>query len=546
MADLRLTGTSVAALRSLLNISPIAHVIWSVMCKDFRVPEMRATVPKRPLDPAPFPIPGRPPHQWHDAELGVPEVTGGRQSGAQMRAAFAGGASPESVLDRILSEHKSLGVRSPFLEIDEDRSRAQAKASAARYKSGTALGPLDGIPVPIKDQFDLKGVPTRGGAAYREELVTEDSWVVKQLDRAGSVIVGKTHAVEWGLNPVGIMEHFVGPRNPYNPERAPGGSSTGSGVAVSLGLCPSAVGSDGGGSIRIPAALTGVFGIKPSFVRVGRTGDCWSGGTVGHTGPIAQTVEDLVDQLEALTGVDPDDLVTRFAPDGHQNLGWRKALGRGVRGCRIGVMREDMKDADPAIVQAVLTALSALEAEGAVIVDVEIPTVGLVNAIGAIAIASDTAANLANDLKRFGPQFGHELAIVLRMMSLVPASDYLLAGRLRADLRRNVATAFCDVDLLAMPTTATVAPPYAQSDDKTAILAPAGTAAMTRFNFLGNLMGLPAGTVPVAMHDGLPVGLQLIGDAWDEASVFAAMAHCERIGLHDAVKRPAGFVRLFQ
>ena len=545
MADLRLTGTSVAALRSLLSITPIARVVWSVMRKDFQIPEMRAAVPNLSLDPAPLPIPGRPPHQWHDAELGVPKVTGGRQSGAQMRTAFGNGVSPESVLDRILAEHKALGVRSPFLEIDEDRSRAQAQASAARYKAGTALGPLDGIPVPIKDQFDLKGVPTRGGAAYLEHPAAEDSWVVKQLDRAGSVIVGKTHAVEWGLNPVGIMEHFVGPRNPYNPERAPGGSSTGSGVAVSLGLCPSAVGSDGGGSIRIPAALNGVFGIKPIFIRVGRTGDTWAGGTVGHTGPIGQTVEDLVDQLEALMGVDPDDLVTRFAPDGHQNLGWRKALGRGVRGCRIGVMREDMKDADTAVVQAVLTALSALEAEGAVIVDVDIPIVGLVNAIGAIVIGSDTAANLANDLKRFGPQFGDELAILLRLMSLVPASDYLLAGRHRADLRRNLAAAFCDIDLLAMPTTATVAPPYAQSEDKTAILDTAATAAMTRFNFLGNLMGVPAGTVPVAMHDGLPVGLQLMGDAWDEASVFAAMAHCERMGLHDAVKRPEGFVSLF-
>ncbi len=544
MADLRQTGASVSALRTLLNITPLARVIWTVMSEDFKIRQMRAEVPESSLDPAAIPVQGRPPHQWHDAELGVPEVTGGRGSGAALRKAFAEGLSPEAVLERILSEHQALGIRSPFNAIDEDRSRAQAQASAERYKSGQTLGPLDGLPVPIKDQFHLKGLPTRGGATYLEHPATEDSWVVQQLHRSGSVIVGKTHAVEWGLNPMGMMEHYTGPRNVYSDAHAPGGSSTGCGVAVALGLCPSAVGSDGGGSIRIPAALNGVFGIKPSFIRIGRTGDNWSGSTVGHTGPLGQTVADLVDQLEALSAVDPDDPVTRFAPDGHQHLGWRKALGRGIRGARIGVMREDMADAHPAIVDAVLAALKALEAEGAVIVDVDLPMAKHVNGIGALVIGSESAANLADDFAKYGDQFGHELAILLRMMSLVPASDYLLASRHRATLRRQLAALFCDVDLLAMPTTATTAPPYAMSEDQTAILATAGTAAMTRFNFLGNLTGVPAGTVPVAMHDGLPIGLQLVGDAWDEASVFAAMAHCERMGLHDAVARPSGFTAL--
>lgn len=546
MATPRLVGTPAHLLRRALGIPVVARAFWAIAARDFRLPELAALAADQlaPIDPAPVPLAGRPPHRWTDAELGPPPVTAGRTAGSTWRAAFADGLSPVDVVQRTIDAHRALAERSPFVVLDETRARRRAESAAERWRSGTPLGPLDGLIVPVKDELDLKGLPTRGGTAYLTDLQADDAWVVKQLERAGAIVIGKTHCTEWGLNPSGVLQHLIGPRNPYDPDRAPGGSSTGSGVAVALGLCPSAVGSDGGGSIRIPAALNGVFGLKPTYIRIGRTGDLWGASTVAHLGPLGQTVADCVEQLAVTAGLDPHDPLTRWAPDGHAAAPWRAALGRGLRGCRIGVLRKDLEDADSGVAHLVSEALVALQGEGATLVDVTVPLGSLVNAVGAITIGSETAANLRDHFAEHGRQFGAELAVLLRMMQLVPAQDFMTAARARAGLRRAVAARFGEVDLLAMPTTATPAPPYARTEDFEPILDTGATAAMTRFNFLGNLTGLPAGSVPIGRVAGLPVGLQLVGDAWDEASVIAAMAHTERMGLCDVVPRPPDFLTL--
>ncbi|MEN0064086.1 MAG: amidase [Myxococcota bacterium] len=543
MATPRLVGRPVRLLRQALAQSTLARAFWSFASRDFHLHELAALPIDQlaPIDPAPVPVGGRPPHQWIDQELGLPPVTRGRTAGSQWRAFFADGGSPVDVVRKVIAHHHELGPRSPFVVIDEPRAHEAAKASAERWQTGAPRGPLDGLIIPVKDEFHMRGLATLGGTAYRTDLQAEDAWVVQQLTAAGAIVLGKTHCTEWGLNPSGILQHQVGPRNPYDETRAPGGSSTGSGVATGLGLCPSAVGSDGGGSVRIPACLNGVFGIKPTYIRVGRTGDQWGASSVAHIGPIGQTVADCVEQLAVTAGIDPDDPLTRFAPDGHDAEPWRTALGRGLKGCRIGVLREEFRDADAAVVQRVENALLALQSEGAILVDVSLALGSLVNAVGALTIATETAANLREDFADYGRQFGDELAILLRMMQLVPAQDFMTAARARAALRRATADLLTQVDLIAMPTTATPAARYSPNEDRQPILDTGATAAMTRFSFLGNLTGLPAGTVPIGLVDGTPVGLQLLGDAWDEASVFAAMAHAERAGLADLVPRPEGF-----
>ncbi|MEO0601971.1 MAG: amidase, partial [Myxococcota bacterium] len=330
----RLVGTPARLLRQSLGSSLAASAFWSVASRDFRIPELDALPASRlaPLDPAPIPVAGRTAHAWEDAELGPPPVTAGRTAGSRWRAAFTEGVSPVDVVRRIVAAHEALGPRSPFVVLDEARAIEAAEASASRWSHGTPLGPLDGIVIPVKDEFHMRGLPTRGGTAYLTDLHAEDAWVVRRLEAAGAIVLGKTHCTEWGINPSGILQHQIGPRNAYDAQRAPGGSSTGSGIATALGLCPSAVGSDGGGSIRIPACLNGQFGIKPTYIRVGRTGDLWGASSLAHIGPIGQTTADCVEQLAAIAGVDPDDPLTRFAPDGHPADAWRAALGRGVRG----------------------------------------------------------------------------------------------------------------------------------------------------------------------------------------------------------------------
>ena len=527
-----------------MALGPIARIFWGLTIPDFRIPELRTLPPHRlpPLDAAPVPRAPRAPHTWPSQDLPLPSVSGGRQSIAQLHAAFlSGSVTPRQVLDELLARHEALGPASPFIVVDPERARSAADASTARYASGEPLGPLDGVPVPVKDEFHMRGLPTRGGATYLEDEHHTDAWLIRSLQAAGAVIPGKTHATEWGLDPCGYIEHFAHPANPYRSDAAAGGSSTGSGVAVSLGLCSAAIGTDGGGSVRIPAALNGVFGIKPTYIRIGRTGDQWGNNTVSHIGVLAQTTQDLVSVLEATAGVDPDDPLTTWAPDEHSAAPWHAALSRGVEGCRIGVIRGEFEDASPDVAAACRAALERLRAEGAEIIEIDVPLARLAGGIGALTIGTETAANLADDLRTHDANFGASLRAALHLMKQVTQADLGIVARARAGLRNEVAEALGMVDVLALPTTATVAPTYHEKEHQQAIIDASATQAMTRFNFLGNLTGLPAGTAPVGMVDGLPVGLQIVGDAWDEASVFAVLAQLERAGVCDAVPRPPSF-----
>lgn len=550
MPDLRLSGGVLATARHLSRLGPVRNLLWQVGKADFDLDALRGLPPEArvPLDPDNAPLPGRAPHTWSDAGHDPPTAT--RPTCRTLHDAFlAGRNTPRDVLEQVLTAVAEGGpgalTFSPFVTLDTDRARAAADAATDRFVGGQPLGPLDGVPIPLKDEVWIEGLPTRGGTSYRDTVATQDAWVTARLRDAGAVLPGSAYCTEWGLNPYGANMHHSMPRNAWSADHAAGGSSTGPGAAVGIGLAPVALGSDGGGSIRIPACLNGVFGLKPTWIRIGRTGDDWGAGTMPHLGPIAGSTTDLVDFLAATAGVDPDDPCTLHAPDRHDVVdAWQAALGRGVKGCRIGVDEALWADAAPGVQQAGRDALDALFAAGAVRVDLSLPIARHAPAVGALIIASETLANVSDDLARHGDAFGHELFVILRMLSALPAQDLLMARRTRGAMRRELAAAFRDdIDLLAMPTTLTPAPRYARAEDRRDVLWTAATAAMTRPAFLANLTGLPAGTAPVGRVDGLPVGLQLVGDAWDEASVIAALATLERLGLTD-LGRPDGFVVL--
>ncbi|MCB9683308.1 MAG: amidase [Alphaproteobacteria bacterium] len=547
---MRVKGAPLRLVRSLTASDAFTGLLWRTSTKDFGL-DLLASLPpdaRAPIDDSARPIAGRAPHTWTDAGLAPP--TAHRPTARTLHEACCTGATTPTqllatVLDALDAGDFGDATHSPYSVVDREAAEQAAAAATARYTRGQPLGPLDGLPVPVKDEQDLAGHPTQGGTSWRTAPAPADAWAVSRLKAAGAVVYAKTRATEWGLNPWGGNAFHAMPRNAWHPGHGAGGSSTGSGVAVALGHAPVALGSDGGGSIRIPAALNGVYGIKPTFVRVGRSRDPWAFGSMSHLGPIGGSVSDLVDFLIATAGVDPEDPSTLFAPDAHVCAdAWRAALGRGVRGCRIGVPQALWDTADPAVAGLARNAVDTLVAEGAELVDLTLPYAEAASAADALVIGSETAANLSDDLVAHGPAFGPELAVILRLMGRVSAGQFLDACRVRAGLRRSLAAVFRDqVDLIALPTTGTVAPRYPLSETGTDILWPEATEAMTRFAFLANLTGVPAGTVPCGLVDGLPVGLQFVGDAWDEASVLAAMAHCERLELGE-LGHPNGYVDL--
>jgi Asp-tRNA(Asn)/Glu-tRNA(Gln) amidotransferase A subunit family amidase len=325
------------------------------------------------------------------------------------------------------------------------------------------------------------------------------------------------------------------PRNPHALDHVAGGSSTGSGVAVATGLVPFALGADGGGSIRIPAALCGVFGIKPTWGRISRWGDL-SGGTVAHVGPLASSTLDLARCLEASSGPDPNDTQTWLAPP-REPGSFVRALSRGVRGLRVGVVESEWADASAPVARAGREALRVLEKEGAILVDVRVELAKWAAPAGYLAIGMEARA-AHRDLIARGARFSADLAISYVVLGQMSANEYLEAQRLRSGLRVEVARAFRDVDLLGLPSAATTAARVTDAEFEGGFLDARALDALCRFMFLGNLTGLPALSAPVGLEGALPIGVQLVGDAWDEATVLAASAQLERTGAA-RVERPA-------
>lgn len=462
---------------------------------------------------------------------------------------FSSGAlTPRVVAERALQALGELGRRSPSMNIlaaeDAERTLADADAATARYRAGEARGPLDGVPFLVKDEFDVAGLPTRLGArAEPDTHAARDSTVVQRLRHAGAVFVGKTVLTEWGMSPIGANRGQPMPRNAHDPSRAPGGSSTGAAVGVALGLAPLSAGGDGGGSIRIPASLNGVFGIKPTFGRVSRAGDGFKG-SVAHAGPIAASTLDLARFLDAVASdVDPEDRLTIWAPPPPKG-GFGALLGLGVVGLRIGVDEDEWRDASAEVARAGRAALAALEREGAVLVPVTLPIAHHAAKIGYLTIGPESLAAHRGDWLDRRELINDDTRLSFAVLEGFSALEQLDAQRLRAGLRLELARALGDVDVLALPTTAITAPPLSERDARDGFSDPTALDGLCRFAFLGNLTGLPAATAPVGMDStGLPIGLQIIGDAWDEAGVLAVLAHLERVGIA-AVTRPSGAIDL--
>jgi Asp-tRNA(Asn)/Glu-tRNA(Gln) amidotransferase A subunit family amidase len=497
-----------------------------------------------------LPVRARAVHSRPSEQLGIPEPAAWPQARSTYARHYRDGKlRPEQVVARAFELSRELAARrpsmGPLLAHDEERARRAAKQSGDRYAARQSLSPLDGVPIAIKEEVDVAGLPTRLGTSFLPDTpAAADCAVVARLRAAGAIILGQTAMTEYGMSPLGGNVHRTMPRNPHDPTRLPGGSSSGSGVAVAVGLCPLALGADGGGSIRIPAALNGVFGLKPTFGRIPLAGHGLpAGSSVVHLGPIGASAEDLAIFVELGSGADPRDPASMPQPPLASGE-LVAALGRGVRGLRIGIEEDEWSAAPDDLSRPLRDALRELERAGAVLVRVQSRLARHASAIGYLTIGLETLSALHCVREEHRDRLGLDLQLLLANMELYRSDDYISAQRVRSALRTEIAGILRDVDVLALPTTACAAPPVSDEEARDGFIDPEALEQVCRYSFLGNLTGLPAGTAPVA-HDGaLPLGLQIVGDAWDEATVLQVLAHLERIGAAHPL-RPAVSVDIF-
>lgn len=549
----RITGRALTVLVGAARHTPARRVLAQVFRQQLGISAVRGLTGDAlgPLPDSYAPIAARPPRGIAPNSYAPPERGAPPWTASDLTERFRSGKlSPSELTERTLRLAEARGqdarARAPFCVVDEGEARRAAERSSLRYTSGEALGPLDGVIVPIKEEVHVRGLPTRLGTRWLPSVPSGiDCVAVERLRQAGAIVSFQTPMTEYGLSPLGANMFRAMPRNPYSHAHLAGGSSTGSAVAVAQGLAPLALGCDGGGSIRVPAAYCGVFGLKPSLGRIPMTGHGMeSRNSMTVSGPIGASTLDLAVFTEITSGADLGDSGSLAQPSlapGELTT----AVGRGVRGLRIGV-DEDLWSLAPSSATApARAALEALAREGAVLVTVSSRLARHAPAIGYMTIAIEGYAALLEERARLD-ELSVDLQLLVSVVGAFEPDDYVLAQRVRGALRRETRDLFREVDLLALPTTGGPPARVSEREEARGFVDPAALEQASRYVYVANLCGTPAGTAPVGFDaEGLPVGLQLLGDAWDEASVLQAMAHLERIGA--AQVRPApGYQELLE
>ncbi len=542
----RISGRSLALLAAASRNPSAARLVHAKMRRDLHVDELLA-LPQELRGPVPIhnhPLAARAPRQSAPDEA-TPASSSWTAGVAELQAAYrAGTDTPTAVVERVLAVRDRLQMDriDPVLTWCEERARHEAAEATTRHREGRALGPLDGVPYVVKEQIHVAGTRRSAGSKVFEklELSSVDGTSVAKLRDAGAVLIGTTVMTEFGMTPVGANPHRTMPRTPHatcpSSVTLAGGSSTGSGVAVASGLVPLAIGADGGGSIRIPAARVGIFGLKPTWGRISRDGDA-SGGSVAHLGPMARSAHDLAAMLDVMAGADAADVDSQRAPPRAESF--VMATRRGVRGLIVGVCESELADAEPNVQARVREGLRELEKCGAILREIRLELARWAPPIGYITIAAESLAALGPVFYEHQALFSNDLRLSFAALRGFSALEFLDACRLREGLRLEMQRCFGSIDLLALPATQRSVDRVTEAEFASGFTDLTMVHGLCRFMFLGNLTGLPAISLPVGGDvDGFPIGMQLVADAWDEASLFAAAATLERAGFARAV-RPA-------
>ena len=424
----------------------------------------------------------------------------------------------EACLDRIERHDAEVGA---FITVSADLARAQALVADEALGRGAPLGPLHGLPCALKDNIDTAGVRTTVGSRFFTDNVPDrDAEVWRRLREAGAVLLGKVALHEFAFGGTTQNPHHGNCRNPWDLERIPGGSSGGSGAAVAAGMCAAALGTDTGGSVRIPAALNGLSGLRPTTGRVSIRGVfpiTWSFDTVG---PMARAVADLASLLAVLAGFDPEDplSIDRPADD------YVAALDQSAEGLRIGFPAGFfLDDVDDDVVRAVRAAAEIFAGLGASVEEIDLPGAGDAVFASTRIIWAEARAIHAERLAEQPELFGADVRRRLGLGEEVSGVDYASYVERGRRWRREVEDAFERVDVVLAPTTAIVAPVAAESEMIQT------TVQLTRFTYGWTLAGVPALSIPCGFSaEGLPIGLQLAAAPWRETTLLRAGAAYQR------------------
>ncbi len=424
----------------------------------------------------------------------------------------------EALLGRIAQLNPLLNA---YIRVTAEEARQEARAAEQRLaawrrsQGATPLPSLLGVPLALKDLFDVRGLPTTAGSPIRAHTIAgEDAAVTARLRAAGAVLLGKLNLHEWALGVTTVNPHFGPARNPWDPDRISGGSSGGSAVAIAARLCLGSVGSDTGGSARIPAALCGVVGLKPTYGRISLRGAVPLSWSLDHAGPMGPRVRDVALLLQALAGYDPDDPASADVP-----VDDYLSLEQGVAGLRLGVpVGYFFDDLHPEVEAAVRTAIEVLTGLGMDVREVHLPQAEAAREASNVILLCEAFAYHRDRLRERPEDFGVDVRTRLEAGASMSGSDYALARRTQVEWQRQLARLFEEVDILATPATPIPAPRIEESAASGAVSAAFHLARLTR---PFNLAGVPALSLPCGFtQDGLPIGLQLISRAWSEATLL--------------------------
>ena len=423
-------------------------------------------------------------------------------------------AVTQAAIDRAKASQERLN---PFITITADWARRFAEIVDGRVAAGERP-PLAGVPFAIKDLIDMKAVRTTGGSKVLDRRGTEDAEAVRRLIAAGAIPIGKLNMHELAFGCTGANPHFGNCRNPWNPERIPGGSSSGSAVAVAAGICPLTLGSDTGGSIRMPAALCGLVGLKATYGRISRAGAVPLSWSMDHVGPLTRTAEEAALVLRVLAGHDPKDESSSKLPVPDYPVHMDRPLDR----LRLGIPHEwFFEDLQPEVADALTAAIDKLAELGVKTVDTSLPALQGALAVHRAIVFSEAATYHRHLLAERGPDYGPDIRPLLQAGLFVTASDYLAAQRVRRQIRDAWALVFRTIDVLVTPSVPMVAPRF----DQQTIELPGGPKPLLRAcldsTLPFNVTGHPAVSVPCGFSsEGLPIGMQLVGRPFDEEIIL--------------------------
>ncbi|MBS2546923.1 hypothetical protein KGQ19_08570 [Catenulispora sp. NL8] len=419
----------------------------------------------------------------------------------------------DSVLQRIAQMQPRLQA---YVTISAERARRAAREAEREIVAGRHRGPLHGIPMGLKDLIDVAGTPTTASSQVRAgHLARTDSTVATRLAQAGAVLLGKTHTHEFAYGLTTPQTH-----NAWDTDRIAGGSSGGSAVAVAAGMATFALGTDTGGSIRVPSALNGVVGLKPTYGLIPRHGVTSLSWSLDHVGPITRTVEDAALVLTALTGHDPQDAASLdfasldAASPTTPAADYRPTADPDLTGLRVGVPRNYYFDhTDPEVEDSVRQAINRLQALGARLVEVEIPMTRYIQATQWALMVPEATAYHEGTLRTVPELYQADVRTLLEAGELMPAGDYLRAQRSRTLMRQEWTRLLRQVDVIAAPTIPATAVKAGQETITWADGTVEGVSdAYVRLSSPANITGIPSLSIPVGQDTaGLPIGMQLLG-----------------------------------